>query len=68
MILSEFRVGRQGECCICFEEKLVIDLLVIDPCGHHCVCVTHSSQIVGKPCPICHQQAEKAVSVYDVSK
>jgi hypothetical protein len=22
MILSEFRVGRQGECCICLERKL----------------------------------------------
>jgi hypothetical protein len=33
MILSEFRVGRQGECCICLEKKLLSDLLALYPAG-----------------------------------
>jgi hypothetical protein len=32
MILVEFRAGRQGECCICLERKLLRDLLALVPC------------------------------------
>ena len=38
MILSEFRLGRHGECCICLERRLLSDLLALVPCGHRCVC------------------------------
>ena len=65
MILSEFKVGMQGGCCICLEMKLLSDLLVLVPCGHHCVCVFHVSDVVGRPCPMCRKQAEKAIRVYD---
>jgi hypothetical protein len=51
IILVEFRVGRQGECCICLERKLLSDLLALVPCGHRCVCADHESHIVGCPCP-----------------
>jgi len=33
MILSELRVGRPGECCICLERKLLSDLLALVPVG-----------------------------------
>ena len=33
MILSEVRVGRQGECCIFLERKLLSDLLALVPVG-----------------------------------
>jgi hypothetical protein len=65
MILSEFREGRQGECCICLERKLLSDLLVLVPCGHRCVCANHASHIVGHPCPMCHSEAMHAIRVFD---
>jgi hypothetical protein len=65
MILSEFRVGRQGECCICLERKLLSDLLALVPCGHRCVCANHASHIVGHPCPMCRAQAVQAIRVFD---
>jgi hypothetical protein len=65
MILSEFRLGRQGECCICLERKLLSDLLALVPCGHRCVCANHASHIVGHPCPMCRAQAVQAIRVFD---
>jgi secreted trypsin-like serine protease len=65
MILAEFREGRQGECCICLERKLLSDLLVLVPCGHRCVCANHASKIVGHPCPMCRTSAVHAIRVFD---
>jgi serine/threonine protein kinase len=65
MILSEFRVGRQGECCICFERKLLSELLALVPCGHRCVCENHASYIIGNPCPMCRAEAVQAIRVFD---
>jgi hypothetical protein len=65
MILSEFRVGRQGECCICLERKLLSDLLALVPCGHRCVCANHVSHIVGRPCPMCRAEAVHVIRVFD---
>ena len=65
MILSEFRVsGRQGECCICLERKLLSDLLALVPCGHRCVCANHASHIVGHPCPMCRAEAVQVIHVF----
>ena len=65
IILVEFRVGRQGECCICLERKLLSDLLALVPCGHRCVCADHASHIVGRPCPMCRTKAEQVIRVFD---
>jgi hypothetical protein len=65
MILSEFRVGRQGECCICLERKILSDLLALVPCGHRCVCANHASHVVGRPCPMCRAQTVQAIRVFD---
>ncbi len=65
MILSEFRVGRQGECCICLEKKLLSDLLALVPCGHRCVCANHAPHIVGRPCPMCRAEAVHVIRVFD---
>jgi hypothetical protein len=65
MILSEFRVAIEGECCICFEKKLLSDLLALVPCGHRCVCANHVSCIVGLPCPMCRAEAVQAIRVFD---
>jgi serine/threonine protein kinase len=65
MILSDFRVGRQGECCNCLERKLLSDLLALVPCGHRCVCANHVSHIVGRPCPMCRAEAVQAIRVFD---
>jgi hypothetical protein len=65
MILSEFRVERHGECCICLEKKLLSDLLALVPCGHRCVCENHASNIVGRPCPMCRAEAVQVIRVFD---
>ena len=65
LILSEFRVERQGECCICLERKLLSDLLALVPCGHRCVCANHASHVVGRPCPMCRAQTVQAIRVFD---
>jgi hypothetical protein len=65
MILSEFRMVIQGECCVCLEKKVLSDLLLLVPCGHRCVCAFHASDIVGKLCPLCRKQVENAIRVYD---
>ena len=52
-IILVVRVGRQGECCICLERKLLSELLALVPCGHRCVCADHAMHIVGHPCPMC---------------
>jgi serine/threonine protein kinase len=65
MILSEFRMGRHRECCICLERKLLSDLLALVPCGHRCVCANHASYLIGHPCPMCRTEAVQAVRAFD---
>ncbi len=65
IILVEFRVGRQGECCICLERKLLSDLLALVPCIQSVCLFRSSSNIVGCPCPMCRTKAEQVIRVSD---
>jgi len=54
-----------GECCICLERTATDRLLVLVPCGHRCVCAGCSGSLVGKPCPICRENVERVMRVYE---
>jgi hypothetical protein len=57
------------ECCVCFGDVLAVELLVISPCGHWCLC-EECWESLGLPtarrCPICSAPASTAVRVFAV--
>ena len=57
--------AEQKECCICLETVAARTLLVLVPCGHRCVCAGCGDRLVGKPCPICRENVERVMRVYE---
>jgi hypothetical protein len=58
------------ECCVCFADVAVADLLQLLPCCHRCVCEACAGRIVDAPppartCPKCRAHVERAARVYE---
>jgi hypothetical protein len=59
------------ECCVCFADVAVADLLALLPCMHRCVCGACAGRIVDAPCadartcPKCRVHVERASRVFE---
>ena len=58
------------ECCICYNNIAVNELLAFVPCGHRCVCSECVKKIVSgnitkRKCPLCREKVKQAIVVYD---
>ena len=58
------------ECCICYNNIAVNELLAFVPCGHRCVCSECVKKIVSgnitkRKCPMCRKRVKEAMIVYD---
>ena len=58
------------ECCICYNNIAVNELLAFVPCGHRCVCSECVKKIVSgnitkRKCPLCRKRVKEAMVVYD---
>ena len=58
------------ECCICYNNIAVNELLAFVPCGHRCVCSGCVKKIVSgnitkRKCPLCRKRVKEAMVVYD---
>jgi hypothetical protein len=58
------------ECCVCFEDVLVADVLALFPCGHRCVCEACAGLLQARPvatrnCPVCSKPVAGAMRVFD---
>ena len=65
LMLEQFKMEGDGECCVCLRRLSTRRLLALVPCGHRCVCADHAPEIVGRTCPICRLPAREAIRVYD---
>ncbi len=60
------------ECCVCFEDVTLEELLLLYPCGHRCVCQACADALnaVAPPtqrlCPSCRKDVHGATRVYTV--
>ena len=58
------------ECCICYNNIAVNELLAFVPCGHRCVCSGCVKKIVSgnitkRKCPLCRKKVKEVMVVYD---
>ena len=59
------------ECCVCFLDIQLDELLLLMPCGHRCVCQACADALLALPppalrlCPKCRKAVIGAVHVYD---
>ena len=58
------------ECCICYNNIAVNELLAFVPCGHRCVCSECVKKIVSgnitkRKCQLCRKRVKEAMVVYD---
>ena len=58
------------ECCICYNNIAVNELLAFVACGHRCVCSECVKKIVSgnitkRKCPLCRKRVKEAMVVYD---
>jgi hypothetical protein len=57
------------ECCVCFEDVTLEELLLLYPCGHRCVCQACADALVAiqpetRRCPKCRKGVLGATRVF----
>jgi hypothetical protein len=55
------------ECCVCLDDVLVADLLLLLPCAHRCVCAACAAALLAeaRPCPKCREPVARASRVFE---